>query len=720
MSEPALQGVEDPKAAARWLIEKGWITPFQAEALLREKPRAILIEDYLLLDRIGAGGMGVVYKARHVRMDRIVALKVLARQVMQTPSAVERFYREVRASAKLHHPNVVLAYDASECQGVHYLVMEYVEGGDLAGLVEREGPMPLGRALRCVRQAAEALAYAHEHGIIHRDVKPANLLMTPSGQVKLLDLGLARLREAEAQGQDLSLTKTGHLLGTAAYMAPEHAANPRHADHRSDIYSLGCTMYRLITGQSPFSGTTVIEVIVAGREQPTPDLRLALNSDPIHDGYLADVQAVFERMLAKRPEDRYQTMGAVIQDLDVLLASLPAELEAVPAAGGASERTIANPRRSAAMAPTIAGTPSLPARANEATVLAGRLPKTLETPVASQLARRARVKQVAVALACVALGLGIALAIVANLDPRPDPHPGPRDPGPQPTQPVAATDPDPSLEEGAPGGNDPSEPSEGPPVKEWTAAPGQVVNMIGLVDFSKRWAPHGGWETFQGKLRHPSATPAVLAFPVRMPSEYRIVMSFTQAPVDPVSVRVAGGPAAELITKLESAMVLVLPVRAERLTLQIDHQAPEGLVTRLTARNAGSIRRAIDDDRRTQVELARSAVGQRLKPNTRHTVEINVRPHEIVATFDGGLLLQWPFPHEAPSFAIRRGSLAIASASALSIERLDVERLPGPPRRGELEERDDSPEPGKPRPPFGPSDGEPRFPKLPRRDPPAP
>jgi hypothetical protein len=582
--------------------------------------------------------------------------------------------------------------------------------------------MPLGRGLRCIRQAAEALAYAHEHGIIHRDVKPANLLLTASGQVKLLDLGLARFREAEAQGQDLSLTKTGHLLGTAAYMAPEHAANPRHADHRSDIYSLGCTMYRLLTGQSPFNGTTVIEVIVAGREQPTPDLRLTLNSDPIHDGYLADVQAVFERMMAKRPEDRYQAMSAVIQDLDVLLASLPEELEAAPAVGAAAERTVANPRRSAALAATIAGTPSLPARADEATVLASRRPPTIKPPAGSPPASRARVKQVAVALACVALGLGIALAVGAGRGPRPGPPreltPDPKSLGTQPQQPVAPTPLDPTMEEDAPGGNDPSNPSDGPPLKEWPAGVGQPVSLISMVDFSKRWAPHGGWETFQGKLRHPSPTPAVLAFPVRMPQEYRVVMSFTQSPVDPVSVRVAGGPAAELITKLESALVLVLPVRSERLTLQIDHKSPEGLLTRLAARNAGSVRRAIDDNRLSQIELTRSAVGQRLRANGRHTLEIDVRPHEFVATLDGARLLEWSYPPESPSSTIRRGSMAIASASAMSIDRLDVERLPAPPRRDEFGQGD--PEPPKPRPPFGPGEGDPRFPKLPRREPPAP
>lgn len=309
----------DAERLAKNLIEKKVLTRFQAAVLLKARATALTIGEYLLLDRLGAGGMGVVYKARHRRMERLVAIKVLSRQSTRTDDSVRRFYREIKALAKLQHPNIVIAHDASEYQGSHYLVMEYVKGRDLAGVVDQDGPLPVKLAIDYVLQAARGLEYSHQHGIIHRDIKPANMVLANDGTVKLLDLGLARLNGDQQSSDEVTLTKSCNITGTVNYMAPEHAANAKHADERSDIYSLGCTLYRILTGNAPFKGDTAIEVIVASREQPIPQIS---SEAPASWQLPEGLQNVFELMLAKRPEDRYQSMGEVIADLEYCAANI--------------------------------------------------------------------------------------------------------------------------------------------------------------------------------------------------------------------------------------------------------------------------------------------------------------------------------------------------------------------------------------------------------------
>jgi serine/threonine protein kinase len=270
---------------------------------------------YRVLGVVGAGGMGVVYKAVHRLMDRVVALKVIHRRLTDRPGLVARFRREVRAAARLTHPNIATAYDADRAGDTHFLVMEYVAGTSLDREVQRRGPLPVREACHYARQAALGLQHAHERGMVHRDVKPANLLLTPAGQVKVLDFGLAHV----ADGHDLTATPlpSGTVLGTPDYVAPEQARDPARADVRADVYGLGCTLYHLLTGRPPFPGGTPLQKLLAHQECRPPVLTAARPDVP---GALA---AVVERMLAKDPARRHPTPAAVAADLARFLGPAP-------------------------------------------------------------------------------------------------------------------------------------------------------------------------------------------------------------------------------------------------------------------------------------------------------------------------------------------------------------------------------------------------------------
>jgi eukaryotic-like serine/threonine-protein kinase len=299
---------QDGEQLARELVRQKKLTAYQAQQIYSGRGKSLVLGNYVVLDKLGQGGMGMVLKAEHRRMERLVALKVLSPKVVRTPEALRRFQREVKAAARLEHANIVTAYDADEAGGTHFLVMQYVAGTDLSALVKEKGPLPLGQALDCTLQAARGLQYAHEHGVVHRDIKPANLLLDRQGTVKILDMGLARLESAGAE-QD-RLTGTGQIMGTIAYMAPEQAMDTKHADARADIYSLGITLWYLLTGRAVYGGETAVEKLMAHQTQPIPSRQQACPQ------VSPELQAVFAKMLAKTPATRYQTMTEVIADLE--------------------------------------------------------------------------------------------------------------------------------------------------------------------------------------------------------------------------------------------------------------------------------------------------------------------------------------------------------------------------------------------------------------------
>jgi hypothetical protein len=263
---------------------------------------------YEVLGSLAAGGMGAVYKARHVELGKVVAVKVLPAE-KTCEANVARFKQEVRAMGRLEHPNIVAAHDAGEENGVRYLVMAFVDGIDLARLVDRRGPLPIADACELARQAATGLQHAFEKGLVHRDVKPQNLMLARDGTVKVLDLGLARsFVDATAE----TLTAAGSMLGTADYLAPEQWDSPHAADVRADIYGLGCTLYHLIVGQPPFGEEkyrTVLMKMRAHQQVPPPAVTNLRADVP------AELAVVLDRMLAKNPADRFATPAEVAEAL---------------------------------------------------------------------------------------------------------------------------------------------------------------------------------------------------------------------------------------------------------------------------------------------------------------------------------------------------------------------------------------------------------------------
>ncbi len=312
-SQPGLPQGDTPSLVEAF-VGQGLLTHYQVARLLAGQTFGLVLGNYRIVERLGSGGMGVVYKAEHVHMKRAVAIKVLVTKEDRSSVYLQRFYSEMQATAVLSHPNIVLAFDAGEMavpnspdETLRYLVMEYVPGKDLEQHVLDSGPLPIADACEYIRQAASGLQHAYEHGLIHRDIKPSNLILTPQRQVKILDFGLARLcrrRHTEAHA----------MLGSVDYMAPEQARDARSVDIRADIYGLGGTLYWLLTGDKPFPGDRPVieELLARQRESPLPLQQARSDIPPQLDSLVA-------QMMALEPGGRYPTPAAVMSALNAFL-----------------------------------------------------------------------------------------------------------------------------------------------------------------------------------------------------------------------------------------------------------------------------------------------------------------------------------------------------------------------------------------------------------------
>ena len=305
--EPAKR--DDPehidRRLARQAVQSKLLTLWQAQQLLAGRTSGYKVDRYVLLDLIGQGGMGRVYLARDTRLNRLVALKILSPERLNNPRAIARFQREARVGAQLQHENLVRIYDFGESNGRYFLVMEYIEGKTIATLISEQGPMPPATAARLVRQVALGLEHAHRKGLIHRDVNPYNILVTHDGTAKLADLGLAI-----AMAEEDRVTRDGATVGTFDYVAPEQARHSRAADIRSDIYSLGCTLYHMCAGQVPFPGPSLPEKLFGHQSmEPTPLCRMV-------PGLPEGLSEIVQRMMKKSPDERYATPMQVAQALE--------------------------------------------------------------------------------------------------------------------------------------------------------------------------------------------------------------------------------------------------------------------------------------------------------------------------------------------------------------------------------------------------------------------
>lgn len=289
------------KAAAR-PSQKDGTKPAQ------KKKKTVQLGDFKLLKKLGQGGMGEVYLANQVSLDRQVALKILSKEMAKKPGFVERFVREARAMAKIDHPNAVKVYAADSDKGLNYVGIEYIDGQSMQDWIDKLETLSVGDAINVTLSCADALNHAHELNLIHRDIKPDNILVTRKGVVKVADFGLAKALDDE----DMSMTQSGTGLGTPLYMPPEQARDAKNVDHRTDIYALGCTLYYFLTGKLPFEGDSVLKLIVAKEKGQYPAAR-SLNSKVPEK-----LSLMIDKMIQKEPKHRYSSCAEIINDLDQL------------------------------------------------------------------------------------------------------------------------------------------------------------------------------------------------------------------------------------------------------------------------------------------------------------------------------------------------------------------------------------------------------------------
>ena len=328
--------------------------------------------DYEILRELGRGGMGVVYLAENTLMARKEVLKVVSAHLLNRKGVAERFLREIRSAAQLHHANIVTAYSASRIGESIVFSMEYVEGYDLASLVEKNGPLAVAHACNFIYQTALGLQHAHERGMVHRDIKPSNLMLAREGNkpvIKILDFGLAKVTSEGAV--DGGLTRDGQMLGTPHYVSPEQTINAQKADIRADIYSLGCTLYCLLTGQPPFDAPSLYELLQAHHSIDAKPLNL------IRPEVSEQLAAVVAKMLAKEPECRYQTPADVAQALVPFFKKARSD-----------EKTATQPRSNDSTPPSAFPAASEPVPAWQTLVEVGEKTRPLEGAETAQPSRQ--------------------------------------------------------------------------------------------------------------------------------------------------------------------------------------------------------------------------------------------------------------------------------------------------------------------------------------------
>ena len=317
--------VEDVPALMKAILDRGWLTPFQCEQLV-DSYGAVVAGPYILLNRLGGGGGSQVFRARDSRSGQVVALKVMHETAMEHEEALIRFQREIDVALKLDHPNVIHAIDGHLSKSCGYLAMEYLSGVDLMNVILKQGKFPVAVACEYARQTAAGLQHIHEHGLIHRDIKPGNLLVTKGDpeaiidatavlrtshghQLKILDLGLVRTHQFSQAGA-LSITSMGSLLGTPDYMAPEQARDPKSVDIRADLYALGCTLYHFLAGRVPFHGGAMMQKLFRHQSET------AVPVSKLQPDVPEPVSNLIQQMMAKSPNDRPVTPEVVAKALE--------------------------------------------------------------------------------------------------------------------------------------------------------------------------------------------------------------------------------------------------------------------------------------------------------------------------------------------------------------------------------------------------------------------
>lgn len=339
--ETAPDAFADADVLAQKFIDAKLLTRWQCDQLLQAKSSGFMLGPFKLLRILGTGGMSSVYLGEHTLMQNLRAIKVLPSSRVEDSSYLERFYQEAKAAARLNHPNIVQAIDIGQFKKHHYIVMEFIDGRDLQNLVKEQGPLDYDTAANYIRQAAEGIGYAHEKNLIHRDIKPANLLVDGKGVVKLLDLGLARF--VDDNQPSLTIAHDENVLGTADYLAPEQAVDSHGVDSRADIYSLGCTLYYLLTGHPPFPTGTLPQRIHAHQTKTPASI---YEDRPDAPQALVDV---CNRMMSKTPEARFQTAKEVADVLAAWLANRGRGSGEIVLGGSRSgNKPLPPPRRSAA------------------------------------------------------------------------------------------------------------------------------------------------------------------------------------------------------------------------------------------------------------------------------------------------------------------------------------------------------------------------------------